>query len=396
MAETSNRVATVWNAVMDSPTTEDTYSDISESESEHSDEEFPDSLDAHIALNQKYLDGRRSSWRIERYRHKENMSVVHSPTASKIHYKAMHPLHYRHEKVGVGLRNLNELAAALGAPDDWEDQIQRVKADPAVLEALDDFQDCSDDELVVESLFQTIVTSIKQSLARHVLPAGHLRFAVCGLLVDTTLIVLGATDTYWKTRTSDGNDRIVLATEMKTKSSWQDGELWYRSSRGIQVRAALYSSEAPTILLSPDQFKLFLPPSDQAQSGWTYPAGVNVARSEEIISVLSLLFMSRAELRTPREPPVKETTAAETPKRKAPKDHERSTEERLRTKQPSSKSQRKAPRQDRRAEKAPQNDALSDSDSDSDDYDIEFPPNFHASSLVWLADSSIFPTREFE
>ncbi|KAI3650704.1 hypothetical protein MP228_004185 [Amoeboaphelidium protococcarum] len=56
---------------------------------------------------------------------------------------------------------------------------------------------------------------------------------------------------------SGPSGRVLLSTELKTCAAYPVGHPWYTNSRLAQALCELYSTNAPVILLSPQQFKVF-------------------------------------------------------------------------------------------------------------------------------------------
>jgi hypothetical protein len=62
----------------------------------------------------------------------------------------------------------------------------------------------------------------------------------------------------------------LLASEVKTHRTFGEGDMWYHSSRGIQVLSALYTFNCPTFLLTQKQWKLFVE-NDERDAVFTFP-----------------------------------------------------------------------------------------------------------------------------
>lgn len=312
MSSSTDARAVVWNAVrkgslqctsIAADNDSDAGSVISDSDSESDIE--PSTLMAHIVENTAKLNDLRPSWTINPYEFDDSYCVVDPPSASKITYKVMHPLHYRHNQIGTGitLEDFETLATLLGAPDNWSDLLEGIENDDKIYDHLYLFMDWTGFEHTAEGLFSLLVNSIAENLNRTVHLAGHLSFAVAGLLVNTALITTGYTDNCWSTSGAACVDpHIILISEMKTSRTWRSNSKWYRSSRGLQARAALYASSAPTLLLCSTQFKLFLPPTIDNLNGWTYPPENSLAAPGFLLPVLALIILGKA---LPKQPVVR-------------------------------------------------------------------------------------------
>jgi hypothetical protein len=77
----------------------------------------------------------------------------------------------------------------------------------------------------------------------------------------------------------------LIASEVKTLRTFGPGEMWYHSSRGVQVLTALYAFNCPTFLLTQGQWKLFVE-NRERNSILTFPYNDNVDHSAHVNSSL--------------------------------------------------------------------------------------------------------------
>jgi hypothetical protein len=64
----------------------------------------------------------------------------------------------------------------------------------------------------------------------------------------------------------------LIASETTTALTFQEGDLWYRGCRGVQVLSALYAFNCPTFLFTQKQWKIFVENSDR-NAVYTFPCG---------------------------------------------------------------------------------------------------------------------------
>jgi hypothetical protein len=202
-----------------------------------------------------------------------------SPTASKMDYLLMNPnIYHRIEEVV----DLNHFAEMVHSPADWETVYNSLPQQ--VHDAFKTFKNLPFEtpESNVESLFLGLVSKIELwvSLTRgiqEVIQEKTTKAVVGGFLALHEYDVRSLTDA----RFVNKNGTVFLATEVKSASTFDDSDLYYRGSRGIQTFTALYASNAPTLLLSPRYFKLFVENDDRTQI-FTYPYGVNINIEDEV------------------------------------------------------------------------------------------------------------------
>lgn len=194
---------------------------------------------------------------------------VVKPPASRIPASVLHPAGIRAMRFAA-MESMEELAPYLEGchtlPPDFVERIDRVIQQPAVVEQHRSFYDLPLNvaESQIEDVFNNLVAALVFALDVHVPPVGRaLPWSVGGLLADHLLSVHGRTDLYWV----DHAGQYLVKTEFKTARSFARQRLWYRRSRGSQVLGALYSiggshrsrlDRAPTLLLTQQQFKLFV------------------------------------------------------------------------------------------------------------------------------------------
>lgn len=300
----SNIRVLVWRATYRTSLPDDIASDLSEDDDSSSSDAPPSLLEDHLALNKTCLvdTQQRQRWIMTPYLYRAGCSVVECPSASKIRHSVLHPIHYRFGRLYEPVADLDRLAIVLSAPALWRLSVEHVKNLQSIMFALSSFMS-EGSEAIAESRFSLLTGLVGNNLNRHVFVNGHLAFAIGGLLADPQLVVSGYTDNVFVTT----EDCVVFATEMKTDASWTARAQWYGKSRCTQAKACLYQTGAPTLLLTPTKFKLFVLAEDGSEA--IFPGGVEVASTRKfLIDVLVLLILSKANKFKPLE-----TTSPVTP-----------------------------------------------------------------------------------
>lgn len=164
--------------------------------------------------------------------------------------------------------SLDGLAELLETPPGWEQQAERINNIPAVIDALNGFRSLPASELAsnVELGFGNLVSQVAANLGRNVQPRRETKVGIGGNLARANYNYISFTDIY--AVRMDG--RPVIATEIKRKVMFPLGHVWYQSSRGAQLLAALYNYHCPTFLLTQEHWKLFVENDDRNQV-FTFP-----------------------------------------------------------------------------------------------------------------------------
>ncbi|KAI3640683.1 hypothetical protein MIR68_001561 [Amoeboaphelidium protococcarum] len=162
-----------------------------------------------------------------------SVKFIKNPGASKLVHTLFHPSTYRSvQSLGYGSDGLDGLASFLGVGENW-------KAAAAYCEA-----DTRSDILCENSA------------------------VIGGIMCDQSYDYGSNMDIYFAQ--GPGNNPqtpIYFGTELKTRNSYPDGHL---QSRLAQVLAAVYSLNAPILLTTPSQFKVFVENKDR-DAIFTYP-----------------------------------------------------------------------------------------------------------------------------
>jgi hypothetical protein len=83
----------------------------------------------------------------------------------------------------------------------------------------------------------------------------------------------------------NANGVHLMASEVKTHRTFPMREMWYHSSRGIQVLSALYAFNCPTFLFTQKQWKLFVENKDR-NAIFTFPYDDNTNHTLHVNSSL--------------------------------------------------------------------------------------------------------------
>ena len=234
------------------------------------------SISLRLEQNQEYLDhqiappsGEASSWILEQQSWKTtegtNVVLVRKPTASNMSHRLLNPFIYRNiQNVG----SLNDLARMLESPLDWEAQYNRVVQDGRILRKTNMFRSLPEEtpESYIQFEFASIVSQVALYLEIGLRSLSETKIIVGGILSRYQYDIRSKSDPHFAKY--DGSP--LLASEVKTHRTFGDGEMWYHSSRGIQVLTALYAFNAPTFLLTQQQWKLFVE-NKERNAVFTFP-----------------------------------------------------------------------------------------------------------------------------
>jgi hypothetical protein len=287
----------------------------------------------------------------------ENRRLIVSPTASRMESLIMHPSSYRYLP---GIETTSALAEAMGVKN-WKQEVEALQRNihwPLFNHALKSFRSIPDsaDEVVVSSSFCPLIEILAFVLGVDFrLGPGRL-FGVGGLLADKDYAIRGRTHSPYfvrdrmlpvchdhgrtaQERMDDGqhtesDDVLVMTCEFKTGDGFPCGRVWYHGNRGLRALGGLWSGwllnpYAPTILLSPRQFKLLLIrnkhdmrcacPNDKWESdgntGLTvsvFPDGHFGGKTDSMAFVEILVIILLATLPTERIGPEKRSSEGDT------------------------------------------------------------------------------------
>lgn len=144
----------------------------------------------------------------------------------------------------------------------------------------------------MENVFASLISLIGVVFESCCTIYGRPRYGVGGLLADNKYAVTGITDNGY-----DADDVPKLIMEQKTGKTFQEGERWYRKSRGVQVFGALYWEGVPAMLATQSQYKLLVE-SPNRDRVYVFPATADDAHqtgrtaSDEFLAVLTLCLIS--------------------------------------------------------------------------------------------------------
>lgn len=263
--------------------------------------------------------------------------LITRPSASKMVSGCLHPSTYRPD--GVGSLDLEGLAAILGLDSEWrdltsfiddvvafhngalsvDDEIRREnysRITRAWLRFLE-----SDGEVSVQTHFGMLLADIGAfpSVGVIVGSSKQRKFAVGGMLAFPNYAVHGITDATYvleKRRakgpaSNSAKKYMFLTTECKTRVTFPKENLWYRGTRGAQVLGAVWSgyganTRAPTLLLSPERYKMFMFSANTAKSELhlhQFPGGYMSGKTDAsaFLKMLVLILQAAKQCSEPRE-----------------------------------------------------------------------------------------------
>jgi hypothetical protein len=254
-------------------------------------DEEQNSISSRLQQNQQYMDqqitppsGENSAWILEPqpWQTTEGTDVVliRKPTASNLSHRLLNPHIYRNIR-NVG--TLDDLAALLDTPDDWEKRYNQITADEDIIRDMDDFRNLPDDtaESDIQSQFIGLVSTIARSLRVRIRPKSETKIIVGGILARYQYDLRSKTDPHFL-GTSGLN---LIASEAKTHRTFAPGDMWYHCSRGIQTLSALYAFNCPTFLFTQRQWKLFVENTER-NAVLTFPYDDNLDHTPHVNSSL--------------------------------------------------------------------------------------------------------------
>jgi hypothetical protein len=252
-------------------------------------EEEQHSISRRLQQNQEYMDqqttplaGENSGWMLEpqSWETTEGTPVVliTQPAASNMSHRLLNPFIYRNIR-NVG--TLNDLAALLDTPDDWEERCNNVIADSRIVSQMEYFRNLPDDtaESTIQVHFVGLVSAISVYLGILILPDTETKIIVGGILARVQYDLRSKTDPH----VLNTSGRNLIASEAKTHRTFGIGEMWYHQSRGIQVLSAMYAFNAPTFLFSHRQWKLFVENTER-NAIFTFPYNDNPEHTPHVNS----------------------------------------------------------------------------------------------------------------
>ena len=250
----------------------------SESETEMEPTSVPDdprqSTADRLVQNQDYMDEqiKQSNWILGpqslKTAHGKNVVLIRKPTASNMSFQLLNPYIYRNiQNIGT----LDQLAAMLNAPSNWNERYHQVIANGVVLGLMQHL--CSLPRETFESRIQAQFTGIVSTIASYLelllLAKSETRIIVGGILARHEYDLRSRTDPNFITMHGDH----VIASEIKTLKSFPSDGLWYHDARGIQVLSTLYAFNCPVFLMNQKHWKLFIE-NDARNAIYTYPYNV--------------------------------------------------------------------------------------------------------------------------
>jgi hypothetical protein len=268
----------------------DLVSELSEAES---DENVFDirtlTIQQRLEENIQYFDDFKQSTSPWNEQVKDGSTFIRKPTASEMYYKVLHPVLYRNIN---GIDSLNTLSIMVGAPPDWEtrynDAISRSN-NSILSKLLATFSTlpANSSEAIIESAFIGLVSVLADHLGVEVSPESQRKCYVGGILARDNYNVLAKKDANFNRQTTEGM-HCCLATEINTPTSFPETSNWYHKSRAVQVLCAMYSFNAPIMLLTQQQWKLFVENSER-NAIFTFPFGTEPGENFQTFNSLETM-----------------------------------------------------------------------------------------------------------
>ncbi|KAI3643751.1 hypothetical protein MP228_009915 [Amoeboaphelidium protococcarum] len=197
------------------------------------------------------------------------LNLISKPMASKLAHTLLHPSLYRLVKgVGQSIDGLVQMATQLKAASNWQSAAEQCINSLAVMTSFRGLTQTDQPEVQVDRYLTILVSYISQILQVECFPV-NLTAQVGGVMCRADYDCKSKMDLAFAP-TFNSMD-VTFATELKTSTAFAADSMWYRKCRLAQVLAALYSTGAPTILLSPVQFKIFFENESRTEI-WTFPS----------------------------------------------------------------------------------------------------------------------------
>lgn len=199
----------------------------------------------------------------------DQILTLKKPTASNIHYFMMHPVVYSYLKP---LYDLEQVAEFLGYQDHsvWRQKVEVAKQDRSVQSLL---RNALKPGSRNEASFSIVFSVLPPMIAYAIEPEFDLQYLLktrCktgGYLACSEYDLISRRDLYY---TTYATGKAVFGTEVKAVASFPHDDAWYHDNRSAQVFSALYSLNAPLLLVTPNIFKLFIENEDRNRV-FTYP-----------------------------------------------------------------------------------------------------------------------------
>ncbi|KAH6583368.1 hypothetical protein BASA60_001492 [Batrachochytrium salamandrivorans] len=254
-------------------------------------DEEQNSVSTRFEQNQLYMDrqittpsGETSAWVLEPQTWKTtegtDVVLIRKPTASNLSHRLLNPFIYRNiQNVGT----LDDLAALLDTPGDWEVRYNQVVDNGYIIDQMNRFRNLPDDTLEsdIQSEFSGLVNAVATNLRVRIVPRSKTNIIVGGILARYQYDLRRKTDPHFL----DTEGRNLIASEATTHPTFPPGEMWYHSSRGVQVLSAMYAFNCPTFLFTQKQWKLFVENKDR-NAILTFPYNDNDDHSPHVNSSL--------------------------------------------------------------------------------------------------------------
>jgi hypothetical protein len=274
--------------------------------------------------------------------------LITRPSASRMMSGCLHPSTYRPD--GVGSLDLEGVAAIFGLDSEWTDLTSFIDDAFAFHDgslSIDDENRREDYSRIMRALLRFLRSNAERSVETHfwgllaeigafpsigvtVDSSDQRKFAVGGMLAFPNYAVHGITDATYVLENRSSTDPasnssenyMFLTTECKTNKTFPKENLWYRGTRGAQVLGALWSgyganTRAPTLLLSPKKYKMFIFSANTAKSELhlhQFPGGYTSGNTDAtaFLKLLVLILQAAKQYSEPQEmsTPVRLSSAA--------------------------------------------------------------------------------------
>ncbi|KAI3641448.1 hypothetical protein MIR68_000578 [Amoeboaphelidium protococcarum] len=201
----------------------------------------------------------------------DTVKLIKRPGASKLTHTLFHPSIYRSiQSLGHCEDGLDQLAEFLGVEKRWKAAAAYCEVDAEVQLKLENLSIDLNESSFSSNLVQ-LVQVLGSILKVPTATSNEKSVVIGGVMCDHSYDYCSKMDVYLtKGRSNLPSSPIYFGTELKTCTSYPDGHLWQSQSRLAQVLATMYSLNAPILLATPSQFKVFVENKDR-NTIFTYP-----------------------------------------------------------------------------------------------------------------------------
>ena len=193
---------------------------------------------------------------------------LRKPHPNRMSHYWLHPGLYRALEPLTGS---DALAQLLDCPSNWREQYEKVKNTRTIqtLRSRWVSLDKNTPESDVRSRWSGLVDKVAYQLDQVGTAFRKKQFFIGGILAEEKYDFRGVADMAYRCL---GSASYALSAEVKTTKSLDGTTIWYDGRRGVQTLSCLMAFDAPTFLVTPKCWKMFVLNKERNQI-LTYPFG---------------------------------------------------------------------------------------------------------------------------